>query len=158
MRSLACLSLLLLVGCVADVGDEPIDESVDELSSKTYDYKCTVLDQGGWEPVEYLRVTATKTIWNQKSSFTGKAGAQTALRDKTYKPKGSVQYQRYRYDVQWKNESTGKMYTVGEGEWKLEPEMLTGGKKMKSGDLGGFAIHGARVDWYGSAKYVCFRD
>ena len=96
-----------------------------------------------------MKVDASSSADSSADSSAGSpasAGAQTAKHDVDYRPKGSIAYVRYEY------RDANAVH-----EWKLAPELVSGGMKMKGGDLGGFAVHGVTVDWYGSSKYVCFR-
>ncbi len=150
MRLAPLFLTLVLAGCAADAGDpadESADESADELAS-TFTYRCSRLNKfdDGFDPTDYLRVSKSKVVWNKTNDFRASAGALTAKHDVDYRPKGSIAYVRYEY------RDANAVH-----EWKLAPELVSGGMKMKGGDLGGFAVHGVTVDWYGSSKYVCLR-
>jgi hypothetical protein len=152
-RFLAVLTVgLVCAGCAVSTEATPDDDAeatADELSS-SFTYRCSPSDgnmNNGWG-VQYLRVSPTRATYGTSSTLTVKSGAQRADHDAGYVAKSGTPYVRY-------------VLKYGNGdytEWKVEPDMLTGGKTMRGGDLGGFVILGARVDSaWGSAKYVCFR-
>jgi hypothetical protein len=160
MRVVA-LSLLVVSGLLVGCGDDApsSDESGDDesaeqaLSASTYVYRCAALGDvpDGWDSEAFLRVSKTKVVWNETKRFTKASGAKTAKRDTDYQPRGRVKYARFE-----ENWTEGNHF--GMREWRVEPEMLAGGKEMRSGDLGGFAIFGSRFDTYDTRKFVCFRD
>ncbi len=104
---------------------------------------------GGAEPVYFLRVSGSRVTWNKTKSFSKSAGARIAPRDKAYTPQGTKTYARYEGHFTESNHFWSH-------DWRLDTDLLTGGRAMQSGDLGGFAIFGTRIDWYSSVKYVCF--
>lgn len=164
MRSLV-LGLGLFVLTIATAGcgtespdatddtEDSIGESSDALKATSFTYRCTNLTEGDdFEDVTYLRVRASKVVYNERKTFTKAAGARTAQHDPDYRPRGKIKYVRYEHE---ELKPGGGQWTH---EWKLEPALVAGGKTMTGGDLGGFAIHGITVNWYHSAKYVCFRE
>ena len=155
----AALSLAVIMASIVACGDaaiddeEPLDDATQELSASTYVYRCSALGEvpEGWDDEVFLRLSKTKVVWDVSKRFTKTSGAKTAKRDTDYQPRGRVQYARFEED--W---TEGNHF--GMREWRVEPEMLAGGKAMRSGELGGFAIFGSRLDTYDTRKFVCFRD
>jgi hypothetical protein len=146
MRRLFAIPFVLLTSCA--LAPEGTDQGEEDLST-TFVYRCSVTHTTGTSPM-YIRVSKTRVTYNEgNKDFTKAGGANIASRDWAYVSTSKTPYDRY----VWKDPQDARLYE----EWKIEPDMLTGGKKMKGGDLGGFAIKGSHGDWYASTDYVCFR-